>query len=253
MARPEWRLLFAAVAAVLCATVWAQADTVGKVLDLTQQSQRAAADSQKRVEQLDDQTRAMLERYRAALWQTQQLNAYAEQLNGLLAEQQNELAALQQQSAELDRAGQDLLPLMLRMTDSLEQFIKLDLPFLKEERTQRIAALKQSLSDAQLSAGEKFRRLLEAYQIEIDYGRNLGVEQLRIGDSQMDVLRVGRVALYALSPDGAQAQVWDAAAARWQPLPRSARAQIREGIKMARELAPANLLELPVPVAVAQP
>lgn len=257
MVRPEFARKtargLAAAAALWCLVAVAQNDPVGKALDLTQQTQRAAADSQHRVDQLDDQTRALLERYRAASWQSQQLNAYAEQLNGLLTQQAAELTALKAQLADLDRAGQDLLPLMLRMTDSLEQFVKLDLPFLQDERQQRIAALKQTLSDPQSSSGEKFRRILEAYQIEIDYGRSLGVEQARIGDAQMDMLRVGRVALYAISPNGDEGRVWNAAAGQWQPLPRSARAQVREGIKMARELAPGNLLELPVPVAVARP
>lgn len=241
------------LAAALSLGAAAQSDTVGKALDLTQQAQRASADSQGRVNQLDDQARTLLERYRAASWQAQQLNVYAEQLNGLLSQQQSELAALQAQSADLDKAGQDLMPLMLRMTDSLEQFVDLDLPFLKQERQQRVAALKQNLGDAQLSVGEKFRRILEAYQIEIDYGRSLGVESAQLGEQQVELLRLGRVALYALSPDGSQARIWDATSGQWQELPRSARGAIREAIKMARELSPANVLELPVPVAAVQP
>src|SRR3546814_3064625 len=81
------------------------------------------------------------------------------------------------------------MPLMLRMTDSLEKFVALDLPFLHNERQARIDNLKQALGDPQVNAGEKFRRILEAYQIEVDYGRTLGVERIDIDGSSMDVLR----------------------------------------------------------------
>src|SRR3546814_6970753 len=86
------------------------------------------------------------------------------------------------------------MPLMLRMTDSLEKFVALDLPFLHNERQARIDNLKQALGDPQVNAGEKFRRILEAYQIEVDYGRTLGVERIDIDGRSMDVLRVGRIA-----------------------------------------------------------
>ena len=111
----------------------------------------------------------------------------------------------------------------------------------------------EALGDPQVNAGEKFRRILEAYQVEIDYGRTLGVERLDIDGQTADVLRVGRVALYALAPDGTAPRIWDAAAGHWQALSRGDAATIREGLKMARELSAVNLLELPVPAARSVP
>ncbi|NKF23783.1 DUF3450 domain-containing protein [Solimonas sp. C16B3] len=228
-------------------------DALSQSIDTVKRTQQASVASQQRIDKLDDQTRALLERYRSAIWQTQQLNVYAEQLNELLQQQTTQLASLQQQMSDLDRAGEDLMPLMLRMTDSLEKFIALDLPFLKDERRERIASLKQVLGDPQVNAGEKFRRILEAYQIEIDYGRSLGVERQQIGSDTMDVLRVGRVALYALAPDGGDPKVWNAGANQWEDLPGGDAAAIRDGLKMARELMPVNLLELPLPAAGGTP
>src|SRR3546814_5610422 len=107
------------------------------------------------------------------------------------------------------------MPLMLRMTDSLEKFVALDLPFLHNERQARIDNLKQALGDPQVNAGEKFRRILEAYQIEVDNGRTLGVERIDIDGSSMDVLRVGRIGLYALTPDGSSPKMWDVQTHEW--------------------------------------
>ncbi|WP_043114696.1 DUF3450 domain-containing protein [Solimonas soli] len=242
-------------AALLLAAAAAQAqnDPLGKALDAAQQAQRAAVASQQRVDQLDDQTRALLERYRSATWQAQQLNVYAQQLDELLSQQSAELQSLRQQLGDLDRAGEDLTPLMLRMTDSLEKFVALDLPFLRDERRERIAGLKRALGDPQINAGEKFRRILEAYQVEVDYGRTLGVERYDADGETLDVLRVGRVELYALAPDGSRPRLWSAGAGRWEPLPRRYAGSIRDGLKMARELTAVNLLELPLPAARSAP
>jgi len=250
------RALAAVAALALAATVPqvpAQNDALSKSLDATQRAQQASVASQKRVDQLDDQTRALLERYRAATWQTQQLNVYAQQLNELLTQQTAQIASLRQQLADLDRAGEDLMPLMLRMTDSLEKFVALDLPFLRDERHERIANLKQALGDPQVNAGEKFRRILEAYQIEVEYGRTLGVERIDVDGSTMDVLRVGRIGLYALTPDGGDPKMWNAQTKKWEALSRGNAVAIRDGLKMAREMTAVNLLELPVATAGSAP
>lgn len=244
------RAILGFCAVVLAPLAGAQSDPLSKTLDAAQRSQQASAASQQRIDQLDDQTRALLERYRAATWQAQQLKVYAQQLEALLDQQAAELASLRRQLADLDRAGEDLMPLMLRMTDSLEKFVALDLPFLADERRERIANLKRALGDPQTNAGEKFRRILEAYQIEIDYGRTLGVERVQVGEDTLDVLRVGRVALYALAPDGGGPRIWNASAKQWDALPRGDAAAIARGLKMARELTAVNLLELPVPAAI---
>lgn len=244
--------LVLAAALMVAPVAWAQNDALSKSLDVTQRAQQASVASQQRVDQLDDQTRALLERYRSASWQAQQLNVYAQQLNELLTQQTAQIASLRQQLADLDRAGEDLMPLMLRMTDSLEKFVALDLPFLHDERQARIDNLKQALGDPQVNAGEKFRRILEAYQIEVDYGRTLGVERVDVDGDAMDVLRVGRIGLYALTPDGGNPKMWDARTGKWSALSRGEAASIREGLKMARELTAVNLLELPVLAATTE-
>lgn len=239
---------------LLPAAAQAPADPLAQSIDGTVQSTRAAAASQTRINQLDDQTRQLLDRYRTALWQSQQLNTYAQQLNQLLASQAAEIRSLQAQLADLERVDQDLMPLMLRMLSSLEQFVQLDLPFLAAERRERIDGLRRTLADGQAGTAEKFRRLLEAYQVEVEYGRTLGAERSEADGRLMDQLRVGRVALYALNLEADEALMWDATARKWEPLPRRYVASIKDGLKMARETAAVHFLQLPVPAATgAQP
>lgn len=237
----------------MLAAVASAADPVGQAVDAVVAGSRADKASQERVNQIDDQTRSLLDRYRNALWQSQQLTVYAQQLDQLAAAQDGEKQSLERQIAEIDRTERELLPLMLRMVDTLEKFVAEDLPFLKQERGERVANLKRLMGDPEAGIAEKYRRILEAYQIEADYGRSLGAERAEVAGRVVDVLRIGRTQLYYLEMDGKDAGYWDAVNGKWLPLDRRYLASLRKGIKIARETTAADLLALPVPVAVSAP
>lgn len=234
---------------ILAGSASAQTDPVGRALDSTVNANRAARASQERVDKLDDQTRSMLERYRSASWQSQQLTVYANQLGELVSAQDAEKASLDRQIQEMERTERELLPLMLRMVEGLEKFVALDLPFLATERKERVESLKNLMADPSANNADKFKRILEAWQIEAEYGRSLGSERAEVEGRTVDVLRVGRTALYFLSGDGKQAGIWDGAAGKWQELPHRHASEIRRGLRMARETAAPDLLRLPVPAA----
>jgi len=124
-------------------TAVAQTDPMGKAIDVTVESNRAARASQDKIDKLDDQTRTMLDRYRSASWQAQQLTVYANQLGELVSAQDAEKASLNRQIDEMERTERELLPLMLRMVEGLEKFIALDLPFLATERRERLESVKK--------------------------------------------------------------------------------------------------------------
>lgn len=248
------RWLLASLMLAITGSAYTQGGTAPAV-DAAVRANAAAKAAQSRIDALDDQTRNMLERYRAAIWQAQQLKVYVEQVEPLLATQEAERAALAEQARALAGSTRDLTPLLLRMIDSLEQFVALDLPFLLAERNERIAALKRLMTDPTVTQGEKYRRVVEAYRIEADYGRVLGAERMELDENGaallVDVLRVGRTALYALSLDGREARAWDAAKKAWFPLDARHRGEIREGLRIARETAAPLVVTLPVPTPAA--
>ena len=247
--RSRWSLgvLLIAAGAALAA------DPVGDAIDATVQTNRDAKASQQKINQLDDQTRASLEKYRAALVQAQQLTAYAAQMEKLAQAQDTERASLEKQLGEVDVTAREILPLLARMVDSLEKFVSLDLPFLKQERNERVAALHKLMDDPDSALAEKYRRVLEAYQIEAEYGRTLGAERGQISDRQADLLRVGRAGLFYLTLDGDEAGRWDARSGKWETLPGKFRKEIRRGLKIARETAAPDFINLPMPVAEVRP
>ena len=244
-------LLLAALTLPLLAVAQAP-DKLDQALNTTIDSNRASAESQKRIDGIDDSARSLLERYRAATWQAQQLNVYAKQLEQLLGAQEAEKVSLRQQLIEIDRTERELTPLMLRMLDSLDKFVTLDLPFLKQERRERVENLKRLMADPEATSAERYRRLLEAYQIEIDYGRSLGTERAQIGNEgssrEVDVLRIGRASLFYLTLDGEEAGRWDAPGKQWQVIENEWRASVKKGLRIAREISAPDVLHLPMPV-----
>lgn len=231
----------------------ARADEIGDALEAATQAQRAARESQARINKLDDETRALQEKRRAAQWRGLQLSAYAKQLEQDAAAEEGKRSVLDAQLARIKNTEKDLMPLMLRMVAELDTFVAGDLPFLIAARRQRVAELKTLLTDPSRGIAEKYRRVLEAYRTEVDYGHSLGAEEATLdsgGERQpVSLVRIGRVGLYYLSADRARAGVWDASGQRWQELDSDEIKEVERALTMAQAKAPPELLVLPVRVA----
>ncbi len=215
----------------------------------------AAVKSQKKINRLSDATRNMLEEFRATTRQTETLLTYNQYMRDLLKSQQQEKQSLQKQLQDIEITQREILPLTLNMLKNLEAFIKLDLPFLPEERKNRVDTLKQMMFRADVSDAEKFRRILEAYQVEVDYGNTIEAYRANLElngkQNMVDFLRLGRVALYYQRLDGSETGFWDREQKRWQTLPADYRNAIRNGLRIARKEVAPDLLTVPVAAAEA--
>lgn len=208
----------------------------------------AAQQSQLNVDDLSDDTIQMMAEYREVLRQTDSLHTYNEQLNKLVISQSEEIQGMDLQLKNIETTQRDIVPLMLKMIETMALFIELDVPFLPEERQQRVIQLQTLMERADVSLAEKYRRILEAYQVETEYGRTLEAYQgeLILGDKArtVDFLRMGRVNLYYLTLDGLEAGVWQDK--KWQKLDDDYRQGISHGLKVAKKQLPPDLLVLPV-------
>ncbi|UTW06494.1 DUF3450 domain-containing protein [Pseudomonas benzenivorans] len=240
----------ALAAAVLLASAPLLAAPLDAALDESQRLALEAKASQARIEQLDDSSRGMLTEYRAALQQAEALQDYNRQLRALVAAQRQELASYQRQLEGIERTQQAVTPQMARMVEVLGQFIAADLPFLPEERADRLAQLQELLPRADVSLAEKYRRILEAYQVESDYGRTLeawrGELQGEAGARSVQFLRLGRTMLYYQTLDGHESGWWSPHSRSWQPLDGGARRPLYRAIAIARQEQGPALLDLPV-------
>ncbi len=214
-------------------------------------TQAASAAVQERINNLDDESREMLNEYRQAMSQIADLQAYNEQLESLVATQNVELADFERRFQDIETTKRRILPLILRMVDVLEEAISVDTPFLPEERAMRIASLRELMARPDVPTSEKYRRVTEAYQIELEYGHTIESYEgeLELDGEKLTVafLRYGRLGLYFMTLDGLQIGMWDKNQSRWTLLDNSFRQSMDRAMRIARKQLPPDLTRLPVP------
>jgi hypothetical protein len=230
-----------------------QIDPLDAAQSVRRQGNVEGVQSQQRIDDISDETETLFTRYSNTLRQIDSIRVYNRQMRELIASQEAELASLRGQLDQVEVVGRSVTPLMLRMISALEALVRLDLPFLLDERTERIAELRKMMSRSDVTNAEKYRRIMEAYQIENEYGRTIEAyrSMLERGDReiQVDFLRFGRIALIYQTLDGKEAGVWDLEKKSWAPLDASYRTAIRQGLRIARKQAAPDMIRLPLPPA----
>jgi hypothetical protein len=187
------------------------------------------------------------DRYARTLAEADITARYNVQLEQQVGSQEQEIAKLEQEIAALDATAVDVQPLLQRMFDELVQFVANDVPFFKDERDGRIDVLRELMARVDASASEKYRRLLEAYQIEMEYGRTMSAYKQTLADGrEAEMVRLGRVALMYRTVEGAETGYWDNERKEWVADPGSA-GQIEEALGIAKEERAADLIIVPVP------
>jgi hypothetical protein len=185
------------------------------------------------------------------LRETQALQAYNALLQRQIETQQRRITELQGSIGQVPDLERLVPPLIERMVDGLEEFVELDIPFQEDERADRVAAMRNLVEDATVSDAEKFRRVLEAWEVENEYGRAVSAYTgtLDIGGTSRDVdfLQVGRVALLYQTQDLEQVGAWDPEQRVFVALGTEHRNSIRQAIRMANNAVAPDLVLLPIP------
>lgn len=228
-----------------------QASTLDSILAVGKSKNDAARKSQAKIDTLADETRDLLSDYKTVTKQVDGLKVYNARLQKQIDNQVARIAAI---DANIDNStviARQMTPLVIRMLDGLEQFIELDVPFEEKERLKRVQGLRSSIDRADVSVAEKFRAVLEAYNIELQYGRGMDTYRgsIDIGgnEREVDFLRMGRIALAYQTTDGAQSGAWDNASRSWVELPAGEyNAAIRKGIRISKKQASMELLKMPI-------
>jgi hypothetical protein len=219
------------------------AKTVDGIVEIRQQTQSAKNEwATERAE--------LRGRYRGACANVDYLasrKALLEQRVAALEERIAELRRRLEESGRLEVSLQDTLSAVLQR---LERSVARDLPFLPDEREARLTSLRGELVRPDVDPAEKLRRLLEALQIEAQYGGTVEVYQDRIdvaGDSLfVDVLRLGRLSVFWRTPDGKRAGEYDRARGEWTDLARKHHRSIGQAMEMATRMRPVELITLPI-------
>lgn len=223
-----------------------------EVLELRKERNAENAATQRRIEALSDEVDRIVRQQRAVLKQTSGLEIYSEQMTQMVAEQDAQIGDLSAELHQLNLVSRDVTPLMLRMIDAVEEFVALDVPFLPGERAGRIEFLRRTMIRSDVTEAEKYRVIMEAYQVENDYGRTIEAYRSTLdrgGDEvTVDFLRIGRIALVYQTLDEQEAGVWSHTERTWLPLDPEYFPAIRQGLRVARKLESPDMLRVPLPV-----
>lgn len=209
-----------------------------------------AQQAQVKIDGIDSDIRSSEREYRGVVKEIEGLEVYIEQLNKQLAAQQKELVDIEDSIRQVTLIERQITPLMLRMIDGIDLFVAADVPFQKEERMQRVEGLKDLMGRSDVTVAEKYRKVMDAYQKEMDYGRTIktyrGPLNIAGAEREVDFLRVGRIALMFQSLDGESLGVWDNEAKTWQPLDAEYKSKLTMALRIAREQAAPDLIKVPL-------
>ncbi|SDI78094.1 DUF3450 domain-containing protein [Billgrantia gudaonensis] len=219
---------------------------------LEAQSQQAAL--QERIDAADESTREQLRELRRLERETRRLTAQNEERAPRLERRAENLERREAALDTLEDTREALPALKRSLVARLDAWVEGDLPFLREERRARVASLEASLSDPDLSEADQLDRILGAWRAELDYGREFDAWRGYLGGEgdeeasrrEVDFLRLARVGLYYLTPDGREGGVWQAEEGRWASLDEAARREVRTGLRIARDQRAPELLTLPL-------
>lgn len=179
------------------------------------------------------------------------LKVYNDQLAKQLDAQNKAKTEIRQSIAQAGDLGPQVAPLLNKMLASLEQFIKADLPFKREERLDSIGELKALMLNSEASDSDRFRNIMDIYGVETEYGNTYEAYPASVEiegvETPVDMLRVGRLALYYQTRDQKNSAMWDRASGAWRPLDNSYNRSVRKSIKVAAKTIAPELMSLPIP------
>jgi len=219
-------------------------------IELRQEANTGGQESQKRVEEIANATDGLIGQFRLTNKKIESLQIFNRQLVEVIKSQDEELASLQNQIDSVEEVGRAVTPLMLRMIESLDSFVGLDMPFLAEERKARVDQLRVLMRRADVADAERYRRILEAYQVENDYGRTIeaypGTLQKDGVDVPVDFLRVGRIALMYQTRDESEVGAWNKETKAFEPVS-GYENWMSEGLRVAKKQSAPQLIRVPLP------
>ena len=238
------------VVATLLGSSLALTDQIQPLLDIGEQRQNSEQVSQTKIDSMDDDTSLIVNEYKTVSKQIEGLRVYNAQMRKQIERQEERLKEIDKTMKEAQVMQRQIPPFTRRMLAGIEKSIELDMPFHLAERKERIAFAKAAIDNPTVSPAEGLRQVLETFNVEMEYGRKLDnyKDTIEIEGQQreVNVLRVGRLALVYQSSDESLTGAWDNDTDEWVPLDNSYRNPTRKGLKIANRLATVDMLELPI-------
>ena len=217
------------------------------ILEVGRENQTLSANSQDKIDKTERQTDKLVNEYKVVNKQVEGLKLYNAQKRIQIQAQLDLMDKLDEQLVQVVVMQRQIPPLAQKMLDTLETFINLDTPFRAEERRARVDLVRSSLAKPKVTASEQVRQVLEAYNIEAEYGRKIDTYEDKLADGTVvNILVIGRIGMFYQTKDERTSGRWDNETGTWEELSGSYRKPIRDAIRIAKKLAPTDMMMMPV-------
>jgi hypothetical protein len=214
------------------------------------ESVRIRQDTQQQEEQWRAEKQALLLRYEELRHKRDHLSDRRRDVTAAHDAARRRIAEKQRELDDIEQIQREITPLIDELVADLQRFVAEDLPFLPDERRQRLDRLLELTADPAISVSEQFRKAMEALLIETEYGATIEVYQQTIRldnrDLLVNVFRLGRIALFYQSIDTTACGYFNVATANWQELPAHYNRAIETAMDIGAKRRPAELLTLPL-------
>ena len=228
-------------------TTFVAASEMEQVLEVGRDNTELSAQSQTKIDATESETDKLVNEFKVVSKQVEGLKLYNAQKRIQIQAQLDLMDKLDEQLVQVVVMQRQIPPLAQKMLDTLETLITLDTPFRQEERRARVDLVRSSLAKPKVTASEQVRQVLEAYNIEAEYGRKIDTYEDTLADGTVvNILVIGRVGMFYQTKDEQSSGRWNNETGSWDDLPGSYRKPIRNGIRMAKKLAPTDMLMMPV-------
>lgn len=245
---PAWLAMTAPAA-------WPDTPSAARVKKTAEKTVGIDAKTQHLMEDWAVEEREMLDRIEALSAQLKQTQWQQEKNAAFIRTLEAKIAGLEQRADEIEKVESKLLPVLDTTLDRLNTLVLSDIPATRDLRLETIGRTRAVLDDYDMGLLAKTRALFDTMSREVDLGYTVGVEEQEIEvdgrPKQVKLLRVGRIGLFAITPDGRTGFAWDRSQDRFVPLEGSAR-DLTEAVEMAEGIRLIGLSRLPLDLPQAQ-
>lgn len=208
---------------------------------------KASAKTQIRVDKLSDQTDDLTGKYRTVLNAIESLRAYNKQLEAVVNDQRDEITSLNNEMSTLEQTNRGVVPMIIEMVDALNKLVDADLPFKTKLRKERVSRLEDMFDSSDFTTAERYRKVTEAYGIELDYGSTVEAYGGSLpSGKKVTFLRVGRTTLIYQTLNQEVSGWWNPKVKKFEILDRKYNGEVKEAIRIAKHEASPALIGLPV-------
>lgn len=223
------------------------AQQLNTAIQVATDTNTTSAKAQVRIDKLSDQTGDLTSRYRNLLNQIESLRVYNKQLTSVVEDQRNYIDSINNQMTTLEQTNRGIVPLLIEMVDALGKIVEADIPFKTEERQERVANLEILFGKQDTTTAEKYRKVTQAYGIELDYGSSVDAYRGTLpSGKQVEFLRIGRTTLIYQTLNQEVSGWWDAKQNKFVLLDKRQNGAVKEAIRIAKKEASPDLAGLPV-------